>query len=62
MAKTINILPKERRDQWHLVVNMLRHTARSLTQDGINTLCDELDKYIDEIEDYVKELEDKEGK
>lgn len=57
MTKTINILPEERRDQWHMVVNMLRHTGTALTQEGINAFCDEIDRYIDGVEDYIKELE-----
>lgn len=60
MVKTINILPEKRRDQWHMVVYMLRRTGTSLTQKGIDDFCDELDRYIDMMEDCIEKIEARE--
>ena len=54
--KTINILGDRQREQWHSVVNMLRHLGGDMTREGRNELCNELDRYIDYAEDIFDEL------
>lgn len=59
--KTIPIMPESQRDQWHVVVNLLRQLGGDLTREGRSELCDELDRYIDHVEDILDELR-KDGK
>ena len=59
--KTINVLPETQRDQWHMVVNLLRQLGGDMDRKGRSDLCDEIDRYIDHVEDILDELR-KEGK
>lgn len=54
--KTIPIMPESQRDQWHVVVNLLRQLGGDLTREGRSELCDELDRYIDHVEDILDEM------
>lgn len=54
--KTIPIMPESQRDQWHVVVNLLRQLGGDLTREGRSELCDEIDRYIDHVEDILDEL------
>ena len=54
--KTINVLGDTQREQWHAVVRILREAGPVMTRDGINGICDELDRYIDYAEDIFDEL------
>lgn len=49
--KPINILGDTQREQWHIVVNMLRQLGGALDYKGRDELCCELDRYIDAMED-----------
>jgi hypothetical protein len=53
--KTINILGDSQREQWHGVVNMLRHLGGDMPRESRSELCDELDRYIDAMEDANEE-------
>lgn len=59
--KTINVLPDTQREQWHMVVNLLRQLGGAMDQKGRSDLCDEIDRYIDHVEDILDELR-KDGK
>jgi len=58
--RTVSIMPDTQRDQWHVVVNLLRQLGGSMDYKGRSDLCDELDRYIDHVEDILDELR-KEG-
>lgn len=53
---TINVLGDTQREQWHTVVNIIRMAGRQMTQEGLNGLCNELDRYIDYAEDVIDTL------
>lgn len=55
-VRTINIMPESQRDQWHVVVNLLRQLGGDMTREGRSELCDELDRYIDHVEDILDDL------
>ena len=57
-TKTINILGDTQREQWHNVVNMLRQLGGSLTYEGRDEICNELDRYIDHAEDIFEKLKE----
>lgn len=54
--KTINILGENQREQWHTIVRIIRKTNGRMSENGLNALCDELDRYIDHAEDVFDEL------
>jgi hypothetical protein len=54
--KSINILGESQREQWHTVVNLIRHLGGDLTREGRSELCDEIDRYIDHVEDIFDEM------
>ena len=55
-TKTINLMPDTQRDQWHMVVDVVRRLGRDMTREGLDGLCDELDRYIDHCEDIFDEM------
>lgn len=61
MSKVVHILGKSQREQWHTVVNVIRHAGREMTQEGLNGLCDELDRYIDFAEDIFEDINREQG-
>lgn len=59
--KSINIMPDSQREQWHVVVNLIRQLGGDMDKEGRSALCDEIDRYIDHVEDILDELR-KDGK
>ena len=55
-VRTINMMPESQRDQWHMVVNLLRTLGGALDNKGRSDLCDEIDRYIDFVEDILDDL------
>ena len=54
--KTISIMPESQREQWHVVVNLLRQLGGDMDYTGRSALCDEIDRYIDHVEDILDDL------